>query len=502
VILENVIIFDIDGLRPDVLAEALALRTIPNIARLLEPHAYHQHLICPAPSITFTCQGAIMLGANPKSHGIVGNQFFDRLGKLNHGRPKHYGLDVGDSLSYDDALAVFLGRQGLANRFIPDDIPTLFERVSEYKWSSTPIHFMYGRGATNWVRPSVIDLARFKRPMSLLGLSPEAFDMRMIRKLQRLLKNEKKPQLLLLYFMGLDLISHLKGPSAQAEYLAKVIDSQIGIITNSLVAAGYRSNTTYIFVSDHGQIPVHNDPEHALRVGHNLQRSPFNLYETFEQLGRRLLRWPVPNRKADTILTPNGGLAHVYLKNAHFDWKTPPAFEQDVLTCARGLQKANQTPEFRPLSNRAFSAILVRDIERQGWQAPLLGLNTDGTLVPLEELFSAPGYESLEEPVSRLKQMESSETGDIVLLANGDDGFYFGTPCKGNHGGLHKDESRCVFSVGAPGLPTTHWSLLETTLSTEFKELRHREGRSFNSIIDIAPTITQMIAEFGYKKDH
>ncbi len=215
-ILKNSVIYDIDGLRPDVLAEALALGTVPNIARLLEPNAYHHHLICPTPSITFTCQVSILLGTHPKSHGIVGNQFFDRLGKLNHGRPKHYGLDVGDSLSYDDALAVFLGRKGLANRLIPAHIQTLFERVSDYGWSSAAIHFMYGRGATKWVRPSVIDLARFKRPMSaLLGLSPESFDWRMVKKLQRLLTSGNAPNLILLYFMGLDLESHLQGPAAQ-----------------------------------------------------------------------------------------------------------------------------------------------------------------------------------------------------------------------------------------------------------------------------------------------
>jgi len=171
VILKNIVIFDIDGLRPDVLAEALAFRTVPNIARLLEPQGYHQHLLCPAPSITFTCQGSIILGAHPKTHGIVGNQFFDRLGKLSHGKPKYYGLDVGDSLSYDDAVAVFLGRQGLANRLIPKDLPTLFEKLSEIGWTSAPVHFMYGRGATKWVRPSVVDLARFKRANFFLGLS-------------------------------------------------------------------------------------------------------------------------------------------------------------------------------------------------------------------------------------------------------------------------------------------------------------------------------------------
>jgi hypothetical protein len=502
VLLENVIIFDIDGLRPDVLAESLARHTIPNIATLLGYNPYHHPLVCPAPSITFTCQGSILLGAQPKSHGIIGNQFFDRLGKLNRGRPKHYGLDVGDSLSYDDAVAVFLGRQGLANRFIPPDLPTLFERVAEYAWSSMPIHFMYGRGATKWIRPSVIDLARFKRPMSLLGLSPESFDLRMIGKTQSLLRSGKRPQLLLLYFMGLDLISHIKGPSAQAEYLERVLDPQIGIITKSLLSAGYNDNTTYIFVSDHGQIPVINDQNHALRVGHQLHKTPLNMYLTFQQLGRRLLRWPLPDWKADSILTPNGGFAHVYLRNAHFDWKTPPAFEQDVLACARGLQKANQTSEFIPLTNHALSAILVRNIEREGWHAPLLALDDHGVPVPLEHLFSGPGYGNLEEPVARLREIESPETGDIVLLANGGDGFYFGSPCRGNHGGLHKDESRCVFSIGAPTMPAENWARLEAALSTEFRELRSRERRSFNSLTDIAPAITRIIGEFGRKGSH
>jgi hypothetical protein len=265
------------------------------------------------------------------------------------------------------------------------------------------------------------------------------------------------------------------------------------------MAAGYSDETTYIFVSDHGQIPVLHDQEHALRVGHTLQKAPLNMYQTFQLLGRRLLRFPVPDRTADSILTPNGGFAHVYLRSSHFDWKTPPSFEQDVLPCARGLQKSSQSPEFTPLSNRAFTAILVRNIERQGWRAPLLGLNAAGTPVPLEQLFSGTGYESLAEPVARLKQLEAPETGDIVLLANGDAGFYFGTPCQGNHGGLHKDESSCVFSVGAPGLSAVDWKLFESSLSSEFNNLRRSNERSFNSLTDIAPVITRMVSEFGDK---
>lgn len=84
-----------------------------------------------------------------------------------------------------------------------------------------------------------------------------------------------------------------------------------------------------------------------------------------------------------------------------------------------------------------------------------------------------------------------------MLIANGNDGFYFGSPCRGNHGGLHRDESRCVFSIGAPSLPAADWRVLESALTEELKLQRDNEKRSFNSLTDVASVITRMISEFG-----
>lgn len=142
------LLVDIDGLRPDLFQKAVREEAAPNLARLLGGPRMERGLLhpvlAPAPSITFTSQACLFTGAHPAQHGVPGNQFFDRFGRLSQGTPRHYAFDVGDSLSADDAVRVFT--DGLAARCL--QAPTLYEQLGRDGLRSVVVGHMYARGAT------------------------------------------------------------------------------------------------------------------------------------------------------------------------------------------------------------------------------------------------------------------------------------------------------------------------------------------------------------------
>ena len=515
----NLIILNIDGLKPTVLADGLASGVLPHLASILVPSPASPPiafpLISPAPSTTFTCQGSFLTGASPSRHRVVGNQFFDRLGTNSHGKPRHYGLDVGDSLSYDDAVGVFrrdIGVDtvsisgsssfppsprligGLADRLMPSDLPTIFQSAASGGLTSAAIHFMYGRGSSAWVRPSLIDLARFKRGGSMWGLSPEAFDRRMVERLRGMLScTAPPPHLLLLYFMGLDMTSHLKGPQAQGEYLMRVIDPLVGEALTILANHGYRKNSTFIVMSDHGQIAVTPDERHALRIGNPFTKPHRDFCEMLTSGGGRLHRFPATEGRSEVICTPNGGLAHLYLRDRATPWHEPPSFEARVLPLALTLAgAAGGGSADVPVAPDAFSAVLVRNTAAHGWRAPYRGVSPSGVLVPLPEFFAEPRFASYSEPANRIGDLAVPESGDIILLANGDKGYAFGGPLKGQHGGLHHEESLCTFAVGTgwlsgdERLPVGGQKGVERIIEKSLDTERAQHQRHYNTLADVA----------------
>lgn len=493
--LTRIVILNIDGLRPDVLAECLAGGAAPNLATLVHPHYFSEPLLSAAPSTTFTCQGSLLIGAHPRRHGLAGNQFFDRLGGGGTGRAKHIGLDVGDALSYDDAVAVFTGKEGLADRLMPTDMPTIFEAVGRLGWTSAALHFMYGRGATIWERPSLVDLARFKTGKGLFGLSPAAFDRRMVERFRRMAHRVGVPDLSLLYFMGLDTTSHRYGPSVQREYLEEVIDPLVGEILQILTHHKALQKSVFLIMSDHGQISVTADERHALRIGNLFSRGHESFGSLVKGMGGQVHQFLVSEERSDVVFAPNGGLAHLYLRRPDAPWFESARFIDQVLPAARRLIRGGPTDGDPLIDPESLAAVLVRDTERSGWDAPYRALARSGELVPLEQFFEDPAFVGYSEPIARLNRLASSQSGDILLLANGERGFYFGAPYRGQHGGLSHHESNCSFVIGAPSLSHEEWKELETAIAANLRAERHGDGRDFNTLADLAPMITNLVDE-------
>jgi hypothetical protein len=451
------LILDIDGLRQDVFHLALAEGHkgheghAPNLARLLGgPDAacgLHLDPLSPAPSITFASQTTIFTGLPPGQHGIAGNEFFDRFGLHNNGKPRFYAFDVGDALAVDDAVEVFTGPAGLVGKTLAPEQPTLYELAAAHGLTSLVVYNMVARGATHWIRPNLLDIARFIKGGGLLGISAAQYDTHMLDELIQRLRSAAFPDIVTAYFMGLDHYSHQHGPGAQLDYLASVVDPQIGRLVDELESGSRLSNLLAVVLSDHGQIGVIPDDRHSQRLGFPFDRE---MGYVFDALGLDVHDYPGEGPNCNALVACNGGLAYVYLRRRKAGWGETPSFVDDVQRVASAFWRANQTGAYDSDLQDALAMILVRDCEQDGWRAEYQVFTPQG-LIPLGEFLAAHPEIETAEAVSRLDSLVGPMTGDLLLVSNYSGGFYFGAPITGIHGGLHPQESRAVLSLGWQG---------------------------------------------------
>lgn len=497
---QHLLIIDIDGLRQDVFHQALSSGRIPNLARLLagqesRDSGVHLDPVSTAPSITFCAQSSIFTGAPPKIHGIPGNQFFDRFGVQGIG-PRFYAFDVGDALAYDDAVLTFTGKIGLVGETMAVQVPTLYEIAAARGLQSTVVYHMVSRGASHWIQPSLIDIARFTKGGWLIGMSPEQYDTGMIDRTIAHLQSGARPDILTVYFMGLDHTSHTHGPSHQADYLIHVVDDQVGRLLTQLDRQQLLEATLVLVVSDHGQIEVIPDDVHSLRMSFPFDREMGYL---FDSLGLDVHDKPKEGPDCEAVVASNGGLAYVYLRrgtgNGQFfgGWNAVPRFQQDVLPIARAFWEASVSGRYSADLYHALDMLLVRDAERDGWDAVYQAMTPTGDLVPIEQyLAGCPDIEQVD-AVHRLRCLAGPLSGDILMVSNYSEGYYFGGPTIGVHGGLHPHDSLAVASLGWVGASAEERDALHRVVVEMKNGLQKAEGRSKLSLTDVLPVLTQIM---------
>lgn len=451
----EVLLIDIDGLRPDVFSAALASGRLPHIEKLLGGPQLAKGVQVPAlataPSITFCSQASLFTGAHPGQHGIPGNQFFDRFGSRNQGVPRHYAFDVGDTLAADDAVLVFT--HGLASDCLC--VPTLYQRFQDWGWRSVVGGHMYAAGAETWIKPSLVDIARFTKGGNLFGLEAAEYDRRVVDKVIEHLEAEGMPEVLTVYLMGLDHESHHHGPQVQPAFLAETIDPLVGAVWEALAERLPPDDVPLaVLFSDHGQIEVPPDDRHSLRLAFPFEREMGHL---FDALGLDVHDYPGEDPDCDAVVASNGGLAHVYLQNRQNQqkqqgrWADAPDFQRDVLPVGQAFWQAHRTGAYVPELQRALAGVLVRAVEQDGWYAPYRALTPEGELVSLGTWFGKGMGGEAADPVQRLNNLVGPYVGDLLLVSDYAAGFYFAAPLKGVHGGLHPEDSVATLVYGFPG---------------------------------------------------
>lgn len=486
----TLIILDIDGLRQDVFHQALTQNAVPNLQRLFRPDgqdaAYHVDPVSVAPSITFCAQASIFTGKHPRDHRIPGNEFFDRMGNNRQQIPRHVAFDIGETYAFDDAVNVF--RRDLADRMLSAEAPTLYESAAERGLQSLVTYNMYGRGAQQVVRPSVIDLARFLKGFGPLKLASYDYDRHMVNSLIKALdRSQTPPDIITAYLMGLDHHSHVHGPGSQMDYLVKHIDPQVGHLLDALQRRGLLDEALFAVVSDHGQYQTPGDDPHSIRLGFpfDMELSPL-----FHALGLDLHDRPGEDPHVDAVVGTNGGIAHVYLRHREDEWPVMPRFEEDVMPVARAFWDMNQTGRYRDELQDTLEAILVRNAQAEGWNAPYAVYQGEDRFLSIEEWAQENAHLPIPDVANRIQNAANSMSGDLILFAQAERGVYFGKEgYQGMHGSLHESDSACVLSFG---FPKTEASNRETAFNAMAQSLSQRcqqENNRMPSIVDMTGLI-------------
>jgi len=473
---QRVIMLNLDGLRPDVFNRALRDGKIPNLAGLVGDEQFSRgiqfDMVSTAPSITFCCQASIVTGAHPREHGITGNQFFDRFGKIS-GSPRHYVYDIGGHrMAFGDTLAVFLN--DLASKSIYPDVPTIYEIAAQRDVQSTTVFHMYGRGATHWIKPGIEDWRNFFTLNESLGISSKKYDEVMTENALEHLQEGHRPGILHLYYWGLDHTAHVEGPDSEYPYLTEILDPMLGDFIAEYHKMGLMDDTLFVIFSDHGQIEVYADDAHCLQ----LRFPPLDLGigYVFRALKRDVLDMP-GETKVDCVLSMNGGLAHLYVRPRRRGWDHLPKLERDIMPVAEAFWEATTTGRYYNGLYNALDLILVRDTEREGWYGPYYAFTPQG-LVPLNKYLLTRPDLNIVDPAHRLEALSSPNSGDILIFSNYAEGYYFSYPYKGVHGGLHPDDSKALLAYGLPCGTAEQATELTQTISNAIEaRCKSEDGR-------------------------
>lgn len=475
----HVVLLDIDGLRWGVFDNALREGQIPNLAALLGDQPLTMPIVSTASSITFAAQASLITGRHPADHGIAGNQFFDRFGDEND-PPKFYAFDLGDTLEVSSAVGVFTEK--LANRRL--QVPTIFDKFAAAGHDAVVATHMYPGQAT-WLKPAVTHLARFLKGGNLLGLSPEDFDQATIGHLENYIVANGLPPVMMGYLMGLDFESHHHGPAYQIHSLQR-IDRQIGHLVELIGRHAQGPLLTAVF-SDHGQISTPDAPDKAVQLGF-----PFGqeLARFFKELNLDVHDYPGEAPDCDAVIALNGGTAAVYLHNKIGRWRAKPDFARDVLPIALAFWEAAQHGRHEPALKNSLDSVLIRNVEQNGWDAPYQALTREGEIVPLEQWFADHTQQPAIDPVNRLNRYVNRYAGDLMLVSNLTDGYYFGNPHKGTHGGLHPECSTGTLAFGSNSPQAL--AILQRIDHAIHTRCRAENGRH-RSVVDLATGLESVI---------
>jgi hypothetical protein len=469
------VIIDIDGLRPDSFAETVKSGRAPNFARLFGGQNFSRGLLqpalAPAPSITFASQASIITGAHPSQHGIPGSEFFDRHGLNSQKSPRHYAFDVGGTLSVDDAVRSFT--DGLAGRCL--QAPTLYEQAAPHGIRAAVIGHMYARGAETWRPASVVKLARLTKGKGWLRIEARDFDRHLLENALEYLDDHPFPDIFTTYFLGLDHESHAHGPSAQTDYLADVLDAYIGELWEKVRSSlpDPAQPPIWVVVSDHGHIRVKADDRHSLHLSFPFDRE---LAPLFDALGLDVHDFPGEDPHSDAVIALNGGMAHGYLRRRKGRWAEPPVFEHDVLPVAKAFWEGHRSGRYDPNLEGSLACVLLRDVEKEGWNAPYRALTPEGEIRSLETWFASQPQELYADPVHRLQNLSGPMSGDLVLVSNYAGGFYFSGITQGVHGGLHPEDSNATLAFGWPGASEEAWSGAQEAIRRAIQKRCQAEG--------------------------
>ena len=445
----KVILLNIDGLRRDPFYSLIDEKKLPNFCGIFSEGIRVERATSVFPSVTLTCQASLYTGCYPNRHYLLGNGWFDRYPKEPVYRiytTLHTALHVFGFRLFGAPTILLPKRKDepLANADLNPQVPTLYETLTRHHLRSAVVFNHISRGATVWRRPSRGDLLQFALCHEDY-LEFHHFEKSTMRRAVQFIEGTRTlPDLLMIYFSGVDGFSHRHGANTQAGYLKKYLDPYFGKVVKALHNRREKSDFCFILSSDHGQAQVKNDNRYMI------------LEPEFAEMLQRTGRAPfypkgdIPMKKANTVIINQGGSMHLYVKNGKANnWHEPPDIENDLVPLAAGIEKIAAAP-FKHILPNWLALTLIKDHKNKRYVVYRNGGTADAGD------FFQKNDEKYPDAVARLRGYYSPKSADILFFCNYDDGFYFSDKLHGGqHGGLHREDSLVPFIVSGGGVKSS-----------------------------------------------
>lgn len=440
---KRLVFIDIDGINPQVLYDMLD-EPGSNLGRIAGRGARVERAVTVFPAVTLCCQASMFTGTWPGTHGILGNSWWDRFS--NPPRFRYY-TDARTAMgNYGYAMfgwpTLLLPRKpGLqfANDDLSKSVETIYEMAHRKGLRSMQVFNQYSRGVDNWVVPSRTAMILFALAHEEL-LHNRHWDKATFAHLFRAMrKGGELPDLIAFYISGHDNNSHEHGAHDQAQYFKNFVDPLFGRFITEFEKHAPLEDLYFLITSDHGQANTIKDQEHV--VDHALLGQILGAVGGggFQLAARKKV---LPTDTA--IGNMEAGATQFHLINREtFNWADPPRFEQDIMPVAEAFShygKSGGRPPFVDL-------LLVRPAPDQGYM-----VFENGALTDLETYF-ADKDEIYPDAVRRVRGLECKRSGDIIVILDYSQGYYFGDkPKAGEHGNLCAADALIPFVVSGPGI--------------------------------------------------
>lgn len=345
--IRHVIVISVDGLMPEAyLAPDKHGLKVPTLRELARTGAVSDGAESVFPTLTYPAHTSIATGANPGTHGIVGNETFDPENKNQRGW-RWYAEDIR--------------------------VPTLWDAARERGLRTALVNWPVTVGAKataiipEYWRAGIREDLKLVRALSTPGLMQEVtrrwtdFEERFsppqpkdsaVADVAVHLIETQRPHLLLLHLVNVDSAQHRGGAfTAEAKAALEGADAQIARVIVAAKKAGIWSRTALVVASDHGFAAF----QQRLRLGVYLtQRGLVKLDER-----ERVTGW-----KAAVL--PMHGLAYVYLKDpADEQTRTEvlDLFEGMAGKAGSGIRHVYRPEEIRRLGGDPEAALAVGAVE-------------------------------------------------------------------------------------------------------------------------------------------
>ena len=281
-----VLVYLVDGARPDVFRRLLDEGELPNIRREVTAEGTFRLASSCLPSTTGPAHLPFLLGCFPGTLNIPGIRWLDKA----EFHARRFGLNRFRSYNGPEAL--------LLNRDLPPERPTIFELARR----PFAIYSMVTRGL-----PRGHDLTQHSKPWMYVGAHLTdrwvPVDRLAHARLMRCL--DADPDYIFAVFTNVDCYSHLRDPFAP-ETLAgyRYVDASVGQVVAKLKRQGRWDDTLLILTSDHGMSAT----------GRHL-----DLAQYLDRRGIRTLYYPVlwKNRPQASVMISGNAVGQIYfLKEA------------------------------------------------------------------------------------------------------------------------------------------------------------------------------------------